>query len=235
MGHAPATIVILAWNEWPATRACLESLRPTLGPRDQVVVVDNGSVDETPDGLRRYRWAEVVTNAENRGFAGGSNQGAAQARNDIVIFLNNDTIVPSRWLDGLVAAFDDPTVVAAGPRSNEVSGLQKVLQPGYVGSRPADVQRFARTWREEHRGQVTDVSRLVGFCLAVRRSAFERIGGFDEGFGLGGYEDDDLCARIAGTGGPLVIAHESYVHHEGHVSFDGNGVDWGQLQQANKL
>ena len=165
MGHAPATIVILAWNEWEHTRACLDSLRPTLGPRDQVVVVDNGSVDGTPDGLRRYRWVEVVTNAENRGFAAGCNQGAQQARNDVVVFLNNDTVLPARWLDGLLAPFDDPTVVATGPRSNYVSGPQLVQGTSYDVSRIAELQRFARAWREEHRGEVTDLNNA-----ATRRS-----------------------------------------------------------------
>ncbi|MGC1513853.1 MAG: glycosyltransferase, partial [Acidimicrobiales bacterium] len=69
--------------------------------------------------------------------------------------------------------------------------------------------------------------------LAVRRSTFESIGGFDEGFGIGGYEDDDLCARIRESGQRLLITHGSFVHHHGHRTFDANGLDWHAIQQEN--
>lgn len=232
MSRAPVTIAILAWNSWNTTKACLESLRPTLGIRDQVVVVDNGSTDGTPAGLKMHPWVEVVTNAKNRGFAGGCNDAAARARHDIIIFLNNDTVLAHRWIDPLVDAFADPTVGAAGPRSNFVSGEQVVDEATYGSS--SQLRRFARTWAERHRGMVDYTTRLVGFCLAVRRSVFEGIGAFDEGYGIGGFEDDDLCQRILMAGFRLVISHGSFVHHEGHKTFDANGLDWFAEQKSNE-
>ena len=95
------------------------------------------------------------------------------------------------------------------------------------------MQRFARAWREANRG-TTDVERLVGFCLAVKASAFAEVGGFDERFEVGGYEDDDLCQRLRDAGGRLVIAHASFVHHVGHQTFDANDVDWFALQERNR-
>src|SRR3954453_8632543 len=83
MSRLPATIVIPVWNQWELTRACLESLRPTLGVRDEVVIVDNGSEDGTAEGLRQFSWARVITNEVNRGFAVACNQGAAVARRPI--------------------------------------------------------------------------------------------------------------------------------------------------------
>lgn len=228
----PVSIVILAWNSWPTTKVCLDTLRPTLGPRDQVIVVDNGSVDETPQLLARYPWIEVVGNPTNRGFAGGCNDGAAVAHNDILLFLNNDTALAHRWIDPLAAALDDPQVGAAGPRSNFVSGLQLVQDARYKTM--ADMRTFARTWSQAHRSQQTDTNRLVGFCLAVRRSLFEDLGRFDEGYGIGGFEDDDLSARITDAGYRLVICHDSYVHHEGHKTFDANGLDWLAEQESNR-
>ena len=233
MVRAPATVVIPVWNAWELTRACLDSLGPTLRPRDQVVVVDNGSRDGTAAGLRRYPWAEVITNAENRGFAPACNQGAAAARHDVVVFLNNDTVVAPRWLDGLVAPLEDPTVVACGPRSNFVSGPQVLAVPYSDGS-VAEMRRFAREWCEEHRGEASEVDRLVGFCLAVRTESFRAIGGFDEVYEVGGYEDEDLCVRLRAAGGRLMISHESFVHHEGHATFDANGVSWRDQELANR-
>jgi GT2 family glycosyltransferase/tetratricopeptide (TPR) repeat protein len=228
-----ASIVIPAWNEWELTRACLESLRPTLGLRDQVIVVDNGSVDGTARGLARYPWVTVVSHPQNLGFAAGCNSGTAVAGGDVVIFLNNDTLVPARWLDGLLAPFVDVTVGATGPRSNFVSGPQLVPDVPYDPQRVSELQRFAREWRQEHRGQTTAVQRLVGFCLAVRRELLEELGGFDEQFGLGGAEDDDLCLRLLDAGHRLLITHESFVHHHGHRTFAANDVDGFALQQQN--
>jgi len=235
MRRSPATIVILAWNAWESTQACLESLKPTLGVRDQVVVVDNGSTDATPRRLGRYPWVDVVTNQENRGFAGGCNDGAAVARHDVLVFLNNDTVLSGRWLDPLIVPFDeDATVGATGPRSNFVSGPQVAEGASYLRGDTSGMRRFARVWAQDHRAQTTDTERLVGFCLAVRRDVFDQVGGFDTAYGIGGYEDDDLCRRIVASGHRLLIAHESFVHHEGHQTFDANGLDWYAEQETNR-
>lgn len=232
MSRPPVTIAILAWNAWESTRACLDSLRPTLGIRDQVVIVDNGSTDYTPRGLSSYPWVEVVTNEANRGFAGGCNDAAARARCDVIIFLNNDTLLPARWIEPLVAAFDDPGVGAAGPRTNFVTGPQLVPEARY--GTPSEMRRFARQWSDSHRGMVSATLRLAGFALAVRRSSFEAVGGFNEVYGIGGFEDDDLCKRLTATGFKLLISHESFVHHEGHKTFDANGLDWYTTQEKNR-
>ena len=143
MTRPPATVVIPVWNAWEHTRRCLDSLRPTVGLRDRVVVVDNGSSDATAAELARRPWLTVITNAENRGFAAACNQGAAAATTDVVVFLNNDTLTPSRWIDALLAPLDAEGVVAAGPRSNAVSGPQLVADARYDGGKLAEVQRFA--------------------------------------------------------------------------------------------
>jgi GT2 family glycosyltransferase/tetratricopeptide (TPR) repeat protein len=233
MTQKSVTVVIPVWNQWQFTKGCLDSLRPTLGIRDEVIVVDNGSEDFTPQGLKQYPWVKVITNEVNQGFAIACNQGAAAAASDIVIFLNNDTLVPNRWIDGLIAPFSDETVVATGPRSNMVSGPQMVEEADYSHGSMPELKRFAKKWRDDHRGQYDEINRLVGFCLAVRKSAFDAISGFDEGFGTGGAEDDDLCLRLVQNGGRLLIAHESFVHHHGHATFDGNGLDWFAIQEAN--
>ena len=235
MRRPPVSIVILAWNAWESTQACLDSLQPTLGLRDQVVVVDNGSTDATARRLGRYPWVDVVTNAENHGFAGGCNDGAARARHDVLVFLNNDTVLTGRWLDPLVVALDDhDDVGATGPRSNFVSGAQLAEGASYGRGDTAGMRRFARAWAQDHKGQTSETTRLVGFCLAVRRDVFDEVGGFDADYGIGGYEDDDLCRRILASGRRLLIAHESFVHHEGHQTFDANGLDWFAEQETNR-
>jgi glycosyltransferase involved in cell wall biosynthesis len=205
-----ASIIIPAWNEWELTRACLESLRPTLGLRDQVIVVDNGSVDATAQGLARYSWVTVVSHPQNLGFAAGCNSGAAVAHGEVLVFLNNDTLLPSRWLEGLLAPFSDDTVGATGPRSNKASIPQLVPDATYDSARMSSLQRYARNWRAEHRGQTTDATRLDGFCLAVRRDLFGRLGGLQAG--QDGAEVQEFCRQIAEAGFRLLVANESFVH-----------------------
>src|ERR1700712_3470934 len=122
MPRIAVTVVIPVWNAWSTTKACLAGLRSTLGPDDQVIVVDNGSTDVTATRLRDHTWLQVLTNAENRGFGVACNQGAAIARHPVVVFLQNDTLLSPEWLDGLVEPFADATVVATGPRPNTVPG-----------------------------------------------------------------------------------------------------------------
>ncbi len=228
------SIVIPAWNAWAHTRRCLDALRPTLRPDDQIVVVDNGSSDDTGRALSRYRWIEAVFNPENRGFARACNQGAVMARGEAIVFLNNDTVVAEGWLDELVAPFGAPDVGAVGPRSDNVSGHQATAAVRYVPDQPDLFKKSARAWHREHRGVTTDATRLVGFCLAVRRDAFIRLAGFDERYSIGGFEDDDLCRRLRQHGLRLVVAHGSFVHHHGHATFDANELDWQRVQAANR-
>ncbi len=228
------TVAILAWNAWEYTARCLASLRTTLRTEDQVVVVDNGSSDLTGALLQRYPWVQVLTNPVNQGFAKGCNQAAAVAAGDVIVFLNNDTILSPGWIEELLEPFHDPQVGAVGPRSNDVSGHQKIEDSNYVASSIASLDRFAAAWRSAHCGQVSESPRLVGFCLAVRTDLFRSLGGFDEGYGLGGCEDDDLCMKIRTSGYRLVIAHGSFVHHEAHATFKANDVDWYEQQLKNQ-
>ena len=186
-----------------------------------------------PSVLNNFLGSRCITNDINLGFAVACNQGAAAATGDVVVFLNNDTLLPSKWLDGLLWPFEDTSVFATGPRSNMVSGPQMIEQTNYAIGSMSELRRWAKQWREQHKGEVTETHRLVGFCLAVRRDVLNQVGGFDETFETGGAEDDDLCLRLVQAGGRLLICHESFVHHHGHATFDGNGLDWFAIQQVN--
>jgi|GEM_PF-3027376 len=233
-GRPSASIVILAWNAWEHTESCLRTLRTTLREDDEVIVVDNGSTDETPRQLRAFPWVRVVTNAENRGFAGGCNDGAAIATREVVVFLNNDTILAGPWLDTLLAPFTSAEVGATGPRSNMVSGLQLVQPVPYLSPLLPEFARFASCWASWFQGQTVEVDRLVGFCLAVRHCAFQEVEGFDERYAVGGFDDDDLCRKLTSLGWKLLVANASFVHHAGHATFDANELDWFALQCANQ-
>ena len=139
---------------------------------------------------------EVVRNETNAGFPAGCNQGLARCRGGRVVFLNDNTVVTEGWLDGLTTwALRDPSVGMVGPVTNCGRPPQQVAAD-YEG--PEGVEAFAARRRREHAGQALSAERLTGFCLLARRDVLDQVGGFDERYGLGFFDDDDLSVRHAG-------------------------------------
>jgi|GEM_PF-1872280 len=224
------SIIILCCGQIAFTRLCLESvLRNTRQPYE-LILIDNGSTDGTADYLRSFgnrlgpTRVEVILNATNRGFPAGCNQGLSRAAGEYVLFLNNDTIVPNGWLDTLVAvaARDASGRSLVGAVTNNASPPHPVP----VTYRTLDgIEPFAERWAAEHRREIAIVSRLSAFCLLGKRSFIASLGGFDERYGIGLFDDDDLCLRAKAAGAELVLAHEVFVHHFGSRTFHGLAVD----------
>jgi len=238
VGAELASILILCCNELPYTRLCLESVLQHTRPPFELVLIDNGSSDGTPaylEGLRARPGpvrVEVIRNATNRGFPAGCNQALAKARGRYVVFLNNDTVVTQGWLDGLVhwALHGWPKTGLVGCVTNYASPPQMV---------PCDYARldglgaFAERRRREFAGKALQVERLIGFCLLVRREVLQQIGGFDERFGMGFFEDDDLCLRARQSSFDLLVAQDVYIHHFGSRTFTSLGFDCRQQLHEN--
>jgi GT2 family glycosyltransferase/Flp pilus assembly protein TadD len=212
------------------TRLCLESVLRHTRPPYELVIVDNGSTDETPsylEELRRRREPArtvVIRNLSNLGFAAGCNQALAQARGRYLVFLNNDTVVTPGWLSNLVARalHDWPNVGLVGPVSNYAPSPQHVAGEYRDLS---DIDLFAIRHPQQFAGKALGVERLTGFCLLARREVIEQVGGFDEGYGLGFFEDDDLCVRAREAGFKLAVAQDVFIHHFGSRTFHGLGID----------
>ncbi len=115
------------------------------------------------------------------------------------------------------------TIGLVGPMSNYAAPPQLVENVPYHDLEEMKV--FARRWRDEHRGQWSTVRKLSGFCLLMKRAVYDAIGGLDERFGLGFFDDDDLAERARRAGFALAVAHDLFVHHYGSRTFVGNGVD----------
>lgn len=231
-----ASIIILALNQSSHTRACLESIAACTPLPHEVILVDNGSTDDTAQFLQAWQKQHpelrVVRNVRNHGFAGGNNQGLALATGRNVVLLNNDTIVTAGWLEGFLETVrQHPATGLAGPVSNRVSGPQWIEKPGY--SVPAELSSFALEWSRAHHGQSVEVPRLVGFCLFARREVIDKIGGLDERFGSGNFEDDDFCARARLAGFQLRIARSVFIHHAGSQTFKGERIDYRQSLLRN--
>ena len=230
------SIIILAHNQIDHTRKCVASLAVFTKEPHEIIVVDNGSSDGTREFLERWQAGLpnhlVVRNQKNLGFAAGNNQGLAIARGGFLVLLNNDTIVTEGWLAGLLEVFTQhPRTGVLGPMSNFVSGPQLVPDAPYANL--SEMPPFAARFAREHRGQSVEVERAVGFCLAIRRRVIDAVGGLDECFGSGNFEDDDFCmrARLAGFG--VRIAQGVFIHHTGSQTFKGARIDYQAAMQHN--
>lgn len=234
--HPLVSIVILTFNQLDYTMECLAALELHTPEPHEVILVDNGSRDDTVQWFESQAAAKpnyrLINNGENRGFAAGCNQGMAVARGDYLLLLNNDVVVTPEWLTGLLECHRaDPLTGIVGPLTNNASGIQGLGNIESGGIERLD--SFARTFRVRHRFQRVASRRLVGFCMLFFRTLYQEIGGLDERFGTGNFEDDDFCLRAAIAGYRNLIAGDVYVHHHGSVSFKGANVDYRTVLTGN--
>ncbi|MDX1578041.1 MAG: glycosyltransferase family 2 protein, partial [Gemmatimonadota bacterium] len=232
------SLIVVTFGALALTRLCLESaLARAAGHSVEILVVDNASTDGTPDYLESLAASDPrispILLPENRGFPAACNAGLERARGEILILLNNDTILPPEWLERLRAPLLDPRVGGVNPVTNRI-GTEAEVSTAYrtYGGWLREARRRAR----DHRGRTREVEMLALFCLAVRRTVYERIGPLDEGFGLGLFEDDDYSARLRDAGFRLMCAEDVLVHHFGEASF-GELVprgEYGDLFRANR-
>jgi len=165
---------------------------------------------------------QLIENPENRGFPAANNQGIRIAGGDRVLLLNNDTIAPRGWLGRMLRVFElDPRIGLVGPQSNHVSGPQ-MIPVRYDTRTLSGLDEFSQELEDAaeqreptHTIVVESTSRLVGFCLLIRRQVIDEIGLLDERFGLGNWEDDDYCRRAIQAGWHCRIARNAFVHHYG--------------------
>ncbi len=226
------SIVTLSWNALEFTKLAVESIRAHTSIPYEIIVVDNGSDEATVAWLREQSGLRVIYNAENRGFAGGNNQGMAMARGEFVIVLNNDVLVTDGWVEGLLAPFGRiPTLGMTAPRSNKVAGSQQLEIAQY--SSADEYQSFAQRTRREFAGMGWLTDRAIGFCLCIDRRVIREVGGFDEHYGVGNFEDDDFSLRVRSAGYKILVCDDVVIHHFGSKTFAANKIDYAGTMQRN--
>lgn len=216
------SVVILSYNQFDQTTGpCLASLSKIDTLDFEMIVVDNGSDDNTLHHLNvaaaKDSRVRLVLNKENRGYAGGNNDGVAQAAAEIIVLLNSDTMVLAQSLSLLVSqlrTMSGPTVV--GPVTNAAGNEQQIFfKPGNEQS----VLDQGALWSSNAGGSIFSTDQLSFFCVAMLKKTYLDLGGLDESFSLGFYEDADFCYRATCAGVDLQVMEESFVYHAGSASF----------------
>jgi GT2 family glycosyltransferase len=228
MTDFPLVIVILVnWNRWHDTLNCIQSLVASSYPNYKIIVVDNGSSDDSLRQLRRQGTDFILLEAgDNKGFTGGNNLGIRHALNlnaDYVLLLNNDTLVALDALEKIVQ------VAEADKRIGIVT--PKILfhpQRQLIWAAGTDFNRYLITgyltgYKLEDAGrydQARDLVWVTGCAMLIRRKVFTDVGMLcDEYFAV--YEDLDYCLRTAQQNYRICYEPSAVIWHKESASSGG--------------
>lgn len=221
-----ASIIIPNYNGLRFLQPCLDALRTQTYPADltEVILVDDASTDASVTFVRQhYPEVRIVQLARNSGLAVGCNAGAAVARGELLVMLNNDTEAEPGWLAALVEA------AQAHPQAGAVASKMLLFDRRDTLHNAGDlmgadgIPRNRGVW-EQDTGQYDAQPEVFGGCgggVMYRRAAWKQTGGFDERLFMY-LEDVDLAWRLQLAGWRAVFAPAARLYH--HLSATGGGV-----------
>ncbi|HEV8306497.1 MAG TPA: glycosyltransferase family 2 protein [Methylomirabilota bacterium] len=222
MSETPlVSAIVLNYNGAHLLADCLKTLGQQDWPAFEILVADNGSVDDSQAVCGDYdvRWLSM---GENLGFSRANNRAGAEARGRYLFFVNNDMRFASDCVSRLARALEsDPSLFAADPTQLDWEGSRVIhgrtrLVPGSY--RDTVIPPFAVEYTADATGPVEVPWGCAG-SLLVRRDRFGALGGFDPTFFID-FEDTDLCWRAWRRGWRTVYVPEAVLHHRVGMSGD---------------
>lgn len=211
-------IVIVSFNSCYLLTQTIESIRNTL-PKDsfQIVVVDNASTTDVIDYLNSQKDIHLIHNTANMGFSHACNQGCAEYEDSDIFLLNNDTRLALNSLFWLkMGLYENEKVAACGSLSNYAGNNQQIEQDFDL---PAEYLSYAESINLPMLSPYEERVRLSAFAMLIRHGLWQKVGGMDEIFTPGYFEDDDLSMKLRTLGYHLYLCHNSYIYHAGSQSF----------------
>jgi len=226
----PFSVIVVTYNSSSTIEKFLESLKSSLMQDDEVIIVDNDSQDETVAIIRRFIEKEGLKNfrvlemGRNLGYAKAVNVGVEVSRNEYLVFINPDTVLPNKWAEVVYENLKDDKVGAVGALSNYTLSPQELARFSNFGwvLDEKDKLEYVNLINEHlsnlYGRDSEERKLLVGFFLATKREVFKKVGGFDEELFLG-MDDLDYSLKLREQGLKLLLPKNLFVYHEGHVSF----------------
>ncbi|NQV38836.1 MAG: glycosyltransferase family 2 protein [Candidatus Marinimicrobia bacterium] len=214
------SIIVLNWNNWPDTIACVESIEKNVYENYNIIIVDNNSEDSSEKILRqKYPDKIFIQSGDNLGYAGGNNIGIEKAlslKSDYILLLNNDTIVRHDFLQPLVNSFSLDEKI--GIVSGKILYLDEQPKIWYAGGK-IDWLRgsgFSYGNKQIDNGQFDynrEVSFVSGCMMLIKREVIENIKLLNEDYFLY-LEDTEYCFRAIKAGYKLYYVHQSLIYHK---------------------
>jgi GT2 family glycosyltransferase/glycosyltransferase involved in cell wall biosynthesis len=232
-------VVIPVYRGLEETQRCLHAvLADRAAPLGRILVVE----DRSPEAdliawLQHLAKTGVITllrNKRNLGFVASVNRGMAEAARNDVVLLNSDTEVPKGWLRRLAAqAYAQPRVASVSPFSNNATICGYPDDRGGAMAFGHDVATLDDLCQTVNAARSIAVPTTVGFCMYIRRAALDAVGAFNaERFREGYGEENDFCLRATAKGWTHRLACDSFVYHQGQVSFGDRRDQLAQRAQA---
>ncbi len=222
-------IIVPVYRGLAETRRCLESvLADSRRPAGRIIVIDDCSpeleLSQWLDELAASDSIHLLRNDTNLGFVRSVNRGMLEAGRNDVVLLNSDTQVPEGWLSRLAGhAWSGKRTGTVTPFSNNATICSYPTAQGAPLPEGYDLQRLDDAFRQANPGRSIPIPTAVGFCMYIRRDCLDEVGLFDaKAFGRGYGEENDFCMRASARGWEHLHACDTYVFHEGEVSFGRN-------------
>jgi GT2 family glycosyltransferase len=229
------SVLIPVWNSAYHTLRCLKSLAADKSCALEVIVFNNASSDRTAELLARCENIVVINNLVNIGFVGATNGAAAVATGRLVLMMNNDITIAGGKLSDAAKLFDsEKDIGAVGALLKLATG--RVQEAGAIIYRDGSTNGFLR----HHKAAlaegmfVRDVDYCSGAFLLLDHANFLSIGGLDEVFAPGYYEETDLCMRIRSLGNRVVYTPELVLSHFEFGSF-ASGAAFERMERNRKI
>lgn len=198
------SITFACYNASQYTKWCIESLVKAGTPLSRVVVVDNGSTDDTREFLSSIALGGRIFNRSNLGCGVAWNQGALHQQAEWTVVMNNDVLVHPGWIEGMIKAATDNNL--------------KIVSPALIeGSLDYDHLGFAITAQQKMLSVLrTETAHAV--CLCIHKSVFQEVGYFRATPRLLGYEDSIFFNEIKNHEIPRAISGAAWLHHFGSIT-----------------
>jgi GT2 family glycosyltransferase len=227
------SIVVLAYNYLAYTRQCVESIsRHTSHIDHELITVNNGSSDGTEEYFNGLPHAKKISFPENIGVDKAFNHGIRAASGRYVAIVSNDIVVTARWLDNMLICMEaDPKIGLVVPVCNASCNYQQMNIPC---STMDEIQRFAEGWNVSDPRKWEERLKLCTYAFLCRKEILDALGGFDEDFNPGSYDDDAICFSVRRMGYKVIFAKDAFVHHYGLRSFNAEYEKDPSLMMRNK-
>jgi GT2 family glycosyltransferase len=213
------SIIVLAYNHLDYTKQCINSLfKYTSHINFELILINNGSSDGTEEYFCSLPNAVKISFPKNIGVDKAINYGFRMAQGKYTLNLSNDIIVTYHWLDNLIeCAESDEKIGMVVPVCGASSNNQQV-DLNYHSIE--EMQQLAKDYNTSNPNLWEERMKLVTYTCLFRTKVQKAMGGFDEEFNPGAYDDDAISFRIRRAGYRLILAKDTYVHHFGSVTFN---------------